>query len=205
MPVNNPNQLNQYPGIRFYVEDPAMAIGRAIKRTLVISVVFLSLTALLIFWATSLIKKETATLALEEKQIQATLEEQSLDPNLEKTYNEIAPKADKIKAALPGASDLLGYQAALEEAAKNSQVTIAVIFSSQAKTANLPGQKKAAYSGIEHTAEIKGKIENIIEFVRALENLPYYSQITSFKISSPQDQGKDSSATLTLKVFTGEE
>lgn len=180
-----------FPGIRLYVEDPQAAIRRQIKRTVYVALAVIILGSIFLFWAVKAIKKDAESLASKEKLINSSLAEQGIQPTTE-TYETVLPYADQINNALPSATDLLGYQGKLEEAAKAAGVQISIIFSSQAsKTAS-----------VDHNVEVKGQPENIIQFIKNLENLPYFVQLANFKISSPQGQGQDSSATLSLKIFT---
>lgn len=180
-----------FPGIRLYVEDPQAAIRRQIKRTAYVAIAVLIIGSIFLLWAASSIKKDAESLSSKEKLINSSLAEQGTQPTTE-TYQTILPYADQINNALPQPTDLLGYQSKLEEAAKAAGVQISIIFSTQAsKTAS-----------VDHNVEVKGKPENIIQFINTLENLPYFVQLANFKISSPQGQGQDSSATLSLKIFT---
>jgi len=203
MNKNLPNLAN-FPGIRLYIEDPKLAIKRQIKRTIYIALASLVIGGLILLWVVSSIKKSGAGLAAKEQTINNSLQEQGVEPASENLYQEILPFIEQIKNALPSSTDLLSYQGRLEEAAKSAGVQISVLFSSQEKApTNLPGSNSAPKtSSVVHQVEVKGSPENIIQFIQNLENLPYYVQVSSFKISTPQGEDKDSSGTLSLKVFT---
>lgn len=202
----NPQNLGtNFPGIRLYTEDPKLAIRRQIRKTLMIGLAAIVLGAILLFWAVSMVKKTGQDLAAKGELINSSLQDQVIDANLEKNYEEISPHLEQIKNALPTATDLLGYQGALEEAAQNAGVQISVTFSAgqQKAPANLPGATGSQnYSSVDHSLEIKGKMANIIQFIQALENLPYFVQLSTFKITTLQGQDQDSAGSLSLKVFT---
>jgi len=194
----NPSNLANFPGIRLYVEDPKLAIKRQIKRTLHVVIIVIVIGGLLLFGAIFRIKRDSSNLSDKEKMINQSIEEQGIEPASAELYQEILPHLEQIKNALPESTDLLSYQGKLDEAAKNAGVQISVLFSPQAKA---PATTKN-YSSIDHQIEVKGKLENIIQFIQSLENLPYYVQISSFKISTLQGQDKDSSASIRVKIFT---
>lgn len=209
----NPSNLANFPGIRLYVEDPKLAIKRQIKRTLHVVIMVIVIGGLLLFWAIFRVKRDSSNLSDKEKMINSSLEEQGIEPASAKLYQEILPFIEQIKNALPESTDLLSYQGKLEEAAKNAGVQISVLFSSQVKapatknyssidtsTGSVPTLSKVEW--VDHQIEVKGKLENIIQFIQSLENLPYYVQISSFKISTLQGQDKDSSASIRVKIFT---
>lgn len=205
MAGNQQNLGANFPGIRLYTEDPKRAVQRQIRKTMMIAATTIILGAILLILAVSMVTKTGQDLAAKGKLVNDSLQDQVIDANLEKNYEEIAPHLDQINNALPAATDLLGYQGALEEAAKNTGVQISVTFSAQEQKApaNLPGAAGSQnYSSVDHSVEIKGKIANIIQFIHALENLPYFVQLSTFKITTLQGQDQDSAGALSLKVFT---
>ena len=190
--ASDPTNLANFPGIRLYTEDPKRAVQRQIRKTIMVGLTTIVIGAILIFWLQTIIKKTGQDLASKGQLINSSLQNQVIDARLEKNYEEIAPHLDQIKDALPPATDLLSYQGELEEAAKNTGVQISVTFSAS--------EQKAP--AVDHSVEVKGKIANIIQFIQALENLPYFVQLSTFKISSLQGKDQDSTGTLALKIFT---
>lgn len=193
----NPNIIS--PGIRLYVEDPKQTIRRQIRRSFWIISLVLLLTAGLVFLAIQEIGKSAKNLAQKQNELQTILSKNAstvLDQNLKNTWEEIAPYESKIKQALPDATNLLTYQGALEQVAQTVGVQISVSFTpTQTKTATKT-------TSIDHTVELKGNLGNFISFLEKLENLPYFVQVQNFNLTSPQGLDKDSSATLSLKVYT---
>lgn len=183
------------PGIRLYVEDPKQAIRRQIRRSIIVIFASFLILGLALAIAVLKIKASSAALVLSH-QLLASSTQGELAPAAAADWEEIAHNVDKIKAALPAPTDLFGYQGALEQAAQDAGVQISVSFAN--KGANPSGQQ----ASVEHAVDVKGKIANINQFILNIENLPYYVQITSFKISTSQGQVLDSSANLTLQVIT---
>lgn len=203
---SNPQNLGtDFPGIRLYTEDPKVAIRRQIRKTIMIAITAIVIGLILLIFAQNIIKKNGQDLESKGKLINSSLQNQAIDASSEKNYEEIAPYLDQIKEALPQATNLLDYQGALEETAKNAGVQISVTFSTQQQKApaNLPGTTGSQnYSSVDHTVEIKGKIANIIQFIKSIENLPYFVQLSTFKIATSQGKDLDSTGSLALKVFT---
>lgn len=199
----NQNVKLNYPGIRLYFEDPKAVIKKQIRRTIYIFISALFIALILVFLASQIIKKESNNLAVKQKTINTSLQDQSIDPSSEKALEEIQPNIEKIKNALPDPTNLLGYQGALEDAAKAAGVQVSTVFSQTKATSSQAGNANSkTSSGVDHQVEVKGPVANIIQFIQNLENLPYFVQINSFKISIPESQDKDASANLSLKVFT---
>lgn len=204
MQPNNQNLSNQYPGIRLYVEDPQVAIKRQIKRTIIIVISIVIIGSALVFYSVSSIKKANVALGGKEKLIGAATQAESLDSNVAENLQTL-PSLDTLKNALPTSTDLLGYQSALEQAAKNAGVKIAVTFSGQQAsegTSTGTSSNTSKFPSVAFTVTADGGIADIISFISSIENMPYFVQIVNLKISSSQTQEKASSATLSLKIFT---
>jgi len=192
----NPNIVSQ--GIRLYVEDPKFRIRRQIRRSFLIISLSLLLTAGLLFFAIQEIGKSAKTLTQKQNELQTIFAKNAgnvSDQNLKNTWEQIAPYESKIQQALPESTNLLPYQGALEQAAQKAGVQISVSFT--------PTQTKTATKTIDHTVELKGNLGNFTSFLEKLENLPYFVQVNSFNVTSSQGLDKESSATLSLKVYTG--
>jgi len=183
--------LNNFPGLRLYTEDPQTAIRRQIRKTIYIVIIVLVMSAALLFWTIGAIKKEENNLVSKEEAIQLGQKKQAIEPAAEKNFQEILPFVGQINRALPSSTDLLDYQSALEEMAKKDEVQIAVNFSAA-----------AAGGAVEHTLDVKGQIPNIIQFVEDLENMPFFVKIVSFKINSSAQTNQESTLTAVLQIFT---
>lgn len=192
-----PLNLENFPGLRLYVEDPQVAIRRQIRRTAIISLAVIVVGLVLIFIASSLIKKASLNLAEKEKLINTSISSQAIDANTEKIIQEMAPFLSEIKEALPKSTDLLSFQGALSQAASAAGVQISVTFANQSKTSSAKDQ---AFQAVPFQIDIKGPTQNIINFLSVVEKMPYYVKMVSFKISASAD--KDSSADLSMEIFT---
>ena len=204
MPVNNQNLSNQYPGIRLYVEDPQVAIKRQIRRTIIIVISIIVIGSGIVFYEVSSIKKANTALLGKEKLVGASTQAQTLDQNVAEKLQSL-PSLDTLQNALPSSSDLLGYQGALEQAAKAAGVKIAVTFSGQQAsegTSTGTNSSKTKFPSVAFSVVADGGISDIISFIHSIENMPYFVQIVNLKISSSQTQDQASSATLSLKIFT---
>ncbi len=201
-----PNLIPVSERLRLYTEDPRLRIQRKIKKSFLIIIFSLIIAGALIFYLILRLNQEASTLQDKQNQLVNTINSKNLNTNLTQDYETIAPFSEKIKAALPLSDNLLAYQNALEQLAQGAGVQISVNFaSSQATTQNQPGVTGAvnnALKTVEHTVELKGNLTNFAIFVKNLENLPYFVQVSSFNLASQTGLNQDSTATITLKVYT---
>ncbi|MBM2820703.1 MAG: hypothetical protein HW405_463 [Candidatus Berkelbacteria bacterium] len=208
MTVKNQEQNYQMTsaGIRLYVEDPRSVIKRQVKRSFWVILITAVITAGALFLAIKTIKDRSTALNQKQNLLVSSLQSSNIDINLQANWDQIAPYRDKINNALPDPTNMLDYQGALEQVAQTSGVQISVTFASgQSKApSNIPGQTKkaTANASLDHTVAVKGTFSNIISFMENLENMPYFVQVNTYTISTPQRGNNDASANLSLKVYT---
>jgi Tfp pilus assembly protein PilO len=202
----NPNLIVVSERLRLYTEDPQLMIKRQIRKSFLIIILTLVITAGLIFYLTSRLNQQASILESRQNQLMTAIKNNTFNTHLQDNWQEVAPFETKIKAALPSADNLLDYQQALEQAAQAAGVQISVNFApTQASTvSNLPGATRAAVApkSMEHTVELKGSLSSCTLFLKNLENLPYFVEVSNFNLASQQGLAKDTTATLTLKVYT---
>lgn len=201
----NPNLIAVSERLRLYTEDPQLMIKRQIRKSFLIIIFTLVITAGLIFYLTFRLNQQASTLGTKQNQLMTAIKNNTLNANLKNNWEEVAPFEAKIKAALPSSDNLLDYQKALEQAAQAAGVQISVNFApGQASTSsNLPGAAGSAVNKtMEHTVELKGNLVSFALFLKNLENLPYFVEVSNFNLASQTGLDKDSSATITLKVYT---
>lgn len=202
------NNLNlRTPGIRLFVEDPQVAIRRQIRKSVWVISVTIVLALAVIMIAQIKIKKNTQDLNQKQNLLSQNLVTQSVNDASQVQVKEILPYKDQIINALPDASNLLAYQTALEQIAQTSGVQVSISFPQVAAAkppANLPGQNQAnkVVSSLNHTIEIKGPVDGIYKFIFETENMGYFVQVDGLNINSSGGREKDSSASVTLKLFT---
>lgn len=206
--LNNMNISN--PGIKFYVDDPEKVIQKKIRKTYIIIVVAILLTCLVILLAIFEIKKYASQMSQKEDLIKSQLQIGNLNDNTLKNWQAIEPYKDQIIEALPDQTNLLKYQSALEEAASSAGVQISVNIAASAQKApvNLPQSSGSVnpnalktVNGLDHTVEVKGSFANFRNFLKNIENLPYYVLVNNFSINSSGGIDQEASINLSLKIF----
>ena len=205
--MENQNLNLNTPGIRLFVEDPKMAIRRQIKKSVWVISVMVIFTLVVILVIQMEIKKNTQELSQEQNLLSANLAQQSVSDVFQKQAAEILPYKEQIINALPDADNLLAYQTTLEQIAQTSGVQVSISFPQQVVAkppANIPGQSQTNKTAtcLNLTVEIKGPITGINQFILEIEKMAYFVQIYSLNISSTGGAEKDSSASVTLKLFT---
>lgn len=175
-----------------------MVIQREIRRAIWIVAAVLVIAAILIMVAVFKIKQMTPRLTDKQNTIYSTLQSNVIDSELLNNWEEIQPILARINQALPDPTNLLDYQAALEKAGQDAGVQIAVNFNTTASTTS----KVSTTSVIEHQVQTKGDLENIIQFLANVEEMPYYVELTKFAITPASTSKKEASANLTLKLYT---
>ena len=187
------------PGIKFYIEEPEVVIKREIRRAIWIVAAVLVITAILIAVAVYKIKQMTPSLTTKQNAIYQASQTNVVDQNLLNNWEETKPILEKISQALPDPTNLLDYQAALEKAAANAGLGVAVNFSS----ANTSSASKISGTDIvEHQVQVKGDANSINEFLTNVEKLPFYVTLTKFSITFSRGSANEASANLTFKLFT---
>lgn len=193
--------------LRLYLEDPEVMISREIRHSAIIVLVVIIINILVMFFLVTKIKQEAAALGQKESLIYLTTQRNQLNADLEKNWPEISPIVPKIKNALPDPTDLLNYQASLEQAAEQVGVEISVAFSAPTNNnpSNLPdssSKSQQSYAGVGHQVKITGSLAGISQFLANLEKLPYYVQINNFNLKSEENIQKQATAELSLKIYT---
>lgn len=201
MKQNPSNQILVSERLRLYTEDPRLMIQKQTRKSFLIIIFTLIIAGGLVFYLILQINKLASNLENKQNQLASDINTKSLNVNQAQTYEQVAPFAAKIQAALPSPDNLLDYQNALEQAAIASGVQISVNFAALGAAANQPAAVGAAPKSIDHTVELKGNLNNFAIFISALENLPYFVKVNNFNLASQTNLGQDSTATISLKVF----
>lgn len=201
---NNNLELNQtVPGIRMYIEDPQVVIKRKIRHTVWIVGGTLFGLIIVVLVMSFMIKAKTTSAVLSEKNLAMLVQKQNLALNLGQNWETIKPYQTVIQEALPNSNNLLNYQAALEKAATVAGVQISVNFSGGSSSESATKNKKnQGFKTVPHEAVIKGPIQNIIQFIENINNIPYYTNIVSYKINNISGSSTDYSASFTMQVYT---
>ncbi len=193
-------------GIKSLVEEPELVIKKAVRKSVILSVIVLLLVGGLIYFTVTKIKSYSRDLQAKQNLIYLTNQQIQVGNETLKNWKEIEPNLDKVENALPSPDDLLGYLGFLESIAATSGVEQTVKMQSQdqqqKKPQNIPGQENKNGSSVAHTIDLKGNFEQIANYISLLEKAPYFIQITSINISSNQDLSQEGVALIGLNVYT---
>jgi len=193
--------------IRPYIEAPEVVIKKAVRKTMILVIVFLLVSGGLVFY----LVKKTSTLAteLQNKQnlIFLTNESTQMSTDLLRQWKELEPNIGKINNSLPSSNDLLGYLGILEQISGASGVSQNIKLQTKATgqaPVNLPGNNSASSKGgsVDYTIELKGNLQQFVNYTQALTKAPYFTKITDFNITGTNGLNSDATATFGAKVYT---
>ena len=189
--------------IKPIIEEPEVVIKKAIRKTVLLVVLFLLITTGGIFFVIKKTKAMSQNLQNKQNLIYLANRQIQFATEIMRQWKVIEPNVTKIDNALPPSNDLLGYLGGLEKIATEAGVsqnvklqTSTASGTSKTTPVNLPGQVAKGKGGsVEHTIEIKGSLEQVVQYLILLEKAPYFTKVTSFNITN-------TGATLGMKVYT---
>lgn len=180
-------------GIKQFSDDPEVVIKKAARRTVLLVILFLLIAFGGIFFVVKKTRVITQDLQNKQNLIYLTNRQIQLATEILRQWKEIEPNVDKINNALPPSNDLLGYLGELEKIATATGVSQNIKL--QTSTSS-PGKiTKGKGESVDHTIEIKGSLDQIINYLALLEKAPYFTEVTNYNIT-------DGAATLGMKVYT---
>lgn len=213
-PAHFEKSLGEMPdnidGIRPLIESPEAAIKKAVRKSIVISLVAILLTAGAVYFAYGKIIKLSKESQGKQNLIYQASRKNQTNADLLRIWKDFGPKYDQINNILPASNDLLGYTGELEKIAAATAVTQNVQLQTPKTTvSNLPqktsdkdqvASKKG--SSVDYSIELKGNFDQFINYINALEGAPYFTQITSLNLSGGQSLNQNAAASIGAKVYT---
>lgn len=213
-PVHFENILEELPknmkGIRPLIESPEITIKKAIRNSLIISLVMLIITSSAVYFAYLNITKMAANLQNKQNLIYLASRKSQTNIELLKLWTRIGPKYEKINNTLPASKDLLDYTGVLAQIATKTSVSQKIQLQTPKTQDSIPANNSTNQissttkngSSVDYTIELKGGFDQFISYIDKLENAPFFTQITSLNFSSSQNLDKDANASISAKLYT---
>lgn len=198
-------------GIRPILQSPQEVIKTAIRRSVLICLISITVTAGAIYFAYLNISKNAADLQNKQDLVYEASQQGQTNSNMLRMWQVIGPKYAALDNLLPSPSDLLSYTGVLEKIAGSSGVTQNVqLATPSATSANLPSTSAnlstvdtaAKGSSIDYSINLSGNLTQIISYINQLENAPFLTQIISMNLNGSQGLEQNSTGTVGAKVYT---
>lgn len=195
-----PENLN---GIRPMIESPDLVIRKAFRRALIVILVTIIVGSGAFFYARGKIIKLTDSLQVKQNLIYRTVRRSQTNADLLRIWQSIGPNYDKINDSLPSSGDLISYAGELDTIAKTANVTQSVKLQAPAVASGDQAANNASKgSSVDYTIELKGGLNQFIDYIDKLEKAPYFTQITNFTFTSTQNLDSESTASIGAKLYT---
>lgn len=197
-------------GMRPMIESPDLAIKKAVRISILFSLVAILITAGLIYFAYMKILKLSADSQVKQNLIFQASRKNQANAELVRIWQEVGPKYDQINNTLPASNDLLGYTGELEKiAALTGVIQNVQLQMPKATVSNLPTDKSDQVatstkkgSFVDYSIELKGNFDQFINYINELENAPFFTQISNFNFSLSQNINQEASVNIGAKVYT---
>lgn len=199
--------LSKNSGVRQYIENPKVLIKKASKKTFILSLSFLIITGVLIYFAVNQTSKLSSELQKKQNLIYMANQQTQNGTELLRKWNAVSGNLEKVSNTLPPSNDLLGFLGTLEKIAAESGVTQSVKLNTQAtanqKPVNLPGTTAVGKgSEVPFTVELKGQFPQFVNYLNLLSEAPYFTSVTTVAITGSSNINDEAQATFGMKVYT---
>lgn len=161
-------------------------------------VLVFSALILFVIWPIFLNIKETKALLLEKKQSITLLQQKELQVKfLESHYLNFQSSLDQIEQIFfkPSAEAILNFISSLDNLSEKTKVNLTVDAGDKKEDKNL--------SKFSFILKAIGSVQNVTDFMAALENMPYFIEIKQSDMKF-FDRGKNLSAQISIIVYVQE-
>jgi hypothetical protein len=193
-------------GVKPYIEEPEIVIKKAVKRSIIVGLISILITVAGIIFLSREIEKLSSELENKQNLIYNANKQSVLNSRLAGEWEQIEPNLDRIDFSLPSSNDLLGYVGYLEKIGQEAslQQNIKLQANTASKTASQNKTTTHKGGSITHTVDLKGNLTQFIQYINALEKMPYIVQVTNLNLSSNQGLQNEAMATVGIKLYTYE-
>lgn len=139
----------------------------------------------------------------EERRLQLLLEKRvEITQSLNNDLALVAGNEERMRAALIPIDNILQFIGNLESVANENSIKQEIHFSVPVAH-DTPEEPALNVASIDYTATVNGNIFTFINYLKAVEQLPYFTGVTSFNLNAPPGQGwkGDSAINLRAKVY----
>lgn len=108
----------------------------------------------------------------------------------------------RMRGALPPVDNILQFVGSLEGVASETSVTQQLHFGTPIPY-DVPGDPSSHIARLDYTANLRGNIILFINYLNAVEQLPYFAGVNAFNFNSPPEQGwkADSDINIRAKIY----
>jgi hypothetical protein len=139
----------------------------------------------------------------EEKRLTLLLEKrEAITHTLASNLIVVGENEGRIRSALLPVDNILQFVGSLEGVASETSVTQQVHFGTPVPY-ETPEDPSLHAARVDYTASLRGNIVTFTNYLKAVEQLPYFAGVSAFNFNSPPEQGwkADSDINIRAKIY----